>query len=37
MKYEEPIIEKIVFERQDVITLSVDVGDGESTGGDWSN
>ncbi len=37
MKYEEPIMEYIVLERQDVITLSVDVGDGENVGGDWNS
>lgn len=37
MKYEEPIVEVLKFEKQDVITLSVDIGDGESTEGDWSN
>lgn len=36
MQYEKPNLEIVLLQRQDVITLSVEIGDGENVEGGWS-
>ena len=37
MQYEKPIMEMILYENEDIITLSSDIGDGDQYGGPWDS
>ena len=36
MNYEKPMIDVLLLELADIVTLSTDIGDGENVEGDWS-
>lgn len=37
MQYEKPIMEMILYENEDVITLSSDIGDDDQYDGPWNS